>query len=58
MEMNDNHIKYHTMQEFIEFCVNGKTKETKRCESKSTGKYFEGRRLDGSPAVFAENLGG
>jgi len=23
MEMNDNHIEYHTVGEFLEFCVNG-----------------------------------
>jgi hypothetical protein len=23
MEMNDNHIEYHTCSEFLEFCVNG-----------------------------------
>ena len=23
MEMNDNHVEYHTVKEFIEFCVNG-----------------------------------
>lgn len=23
MEMNDNHVEYHTVGEFLEFCVNG-----------------------------------
>merc|ERR1712070_561422 len=27
MEMNDNHVEYHTVGEFIEFCVNGPTKK-------------------------------
>ena len=25
MEMNDNHVEYHTVAEFLEFCVNGPT---------------------------------
>lgn len=27
MEMSDNHVEYHTVGEFIEFCVNGPTKK-------------------------------
>jgi len=23
MEMNDNHVEYHTVKEFVNFCVNG-----------------------------------
>merc|ERR1719453_1585517 len=43
MEMNDNHIEYHTVGEFLEFCVNGP-------ESQKAGNWqstFPGRYLDG-----------
>jgi len=41
-EANDNHIEEHTVAEFIEFCVNGRTDKSGTWTSKGTGKYFEG----------------
>merc|ERR1712019_245344 len=42
MEANDNHVEEHTVAEFIEWCVNGRTDKSGTWESKGTGKYFEG----------------
>lgn len=42
MEANDNHVEYHTVDEFIEFCSNGRTAKSGEWASKGTGKYFEG----------------
>merc|ERR1712241_493784 len=41
-EANDNHIEEHTVGEFIEFCVNGRTDASGTWTSKGQGKYFEG----------------
>jgi len=41
-EANDNHIEEHTLAEFIEFCVNGRTAKSGTWTSKGTGKYFAG----------------
>merc|ERR1712085_213181 len=41
-EANDNHIEEHTLSEFIEFCVNGRTAKSGTWTSKGTGKYFAG----------------
>merc|ERR1712050_517216 len=41
-EANDNHEEEHTVAEFIEFCVHGKTKDAGKWESKGIGKYLEG----------------
>merc|ERR1712070_417431 len=42
MEANDNHAEEHTVAEFIEFCVNGRTDKSGTWTSKGTGKYLEG----------------
>merc|ERR1719436_570753 len=42
MEANDNHVEEHTVAEFIEWCVNGRTDKSGTWESKGTGKYLEG----------------
>mmetsp|Transcript_20092 Transcript_20092/g.59657 ORF Transcript_20092/g.59657 Transcript_20092/m.59657 type:complete len:211 (-) Transcript_20092:215-847(-) len=47
MEMNDNHIEYHTVGEFLEFCVNGP-------DSAKAGNWmstFPGKYLDGGKAA-------
>jgi len=41
-EANDNHIEEHTVGEFLDFCVNGRTDKSGTWTSKGTGKYFEG----------------
>merc|ERR1719324_1815044 len=43
MEMNDNHVEYHTVSEFLTFCVDGpKAAGAGAWESKFPGKYLEG----------------
>merc|ERR1711972_113772 len=52
MEMNDNHVEYHTVGEFLTFCVDGPTGEGAG-EWKSTfpGKYLEGGKEAGGQLV-------
>lgn len=42
MEANDNHVEEHTVDEFIEFCTNGRTDKSGKWASVGTGKYFSG----------------
>merc|ERR1719191_511677 len=42
MEANDNHEEKHTVAEFIEFCINGRTDKSGEWISVGTGKYLEG----------------
>jgi hypothetical protein len=43
MEMNDNHVEYHTVKEFLTFCVDGPTAPgAGKWESTFPGKYLEG----------------
>ena len=52
MEMNDNHVEYHTVKEFIDFCVNGPGGfMTARWESTFPGKYLEGGKEAGGQLV-------
>jgi glutathione synthase/RimK-type ligase-like ATP-grasp enzyme len=51
MEANDNHSEEHTVGEFIEFCVNGRTGKSGKWESKGTGKYLEGGKEAGGQLV-------
>ena len=47
MEMNDNHVEYHTVGEFLTFCVDGP-------EAAGAGKWtstFPGKYLDGGKAA-------
>uniref|UniRef100_A0A0G4I4C1 DUF6815 domain-containing protein n=1 Tax=Chromera velia CCMP2878 TaxID=1169474 RepID=A0A0G4I4C1_9ALVE len=44
MEMNDNHVEYHTVREFLDWCVYGRDKGDAVWESKGKGKYLEGGR--------------
>eukprot|EP00304_Pavlova_gyrans_P014918 CAMPEP_0206063226 /NCGR_PEP_ID=MMETSP1466-20131121/58124_1 /ASSEMBLY_ACC=CAM_ASM_001126 /TAXON_ID=44452 /ORGANISM="Pavlova gyrans, Strain CCMP608" /LENGTH=535 /DNA_ID=CAMNT_0053438595 /DNA_START=28 /DNA_END=1636 /DNA_ORIENTATION=- len=52
IEMNDNHVEYHTVKEFITFCVDGPDAEGAG-EWKSTfpGKYLEGGKEAGGQLV-------
>ena len=48
MEMNDNHIEYHTCGEFLEFCINGPdSKKAGNWKSVFPGKYLEGGKEAG-----------
>merc|ERR1712023_349069 len=51
MEANDNHAEEHTVAEFIEFCVNGRTDKSGTWTSKGTGKYLEGGKEAGGQLV-------
>jgi len=52
MEMNDNHIEYHTCSEFLEFCVNGPdSKKAGNWQSTFPGKYLEGGKAAGGQLV-------
>merc|ERR1719440_297045 len=51
MEMNDNHVEYHTAGEFLEFCVNGPTKKAGTWQSPFPGKYLEGGKEAGGQLV-------
>lgn len=50
-EANDNHIEEHTVAEFIEFCVNGRTAKSGTWTSQGKGKYYEGGREAGGQMV-------
>merc|ERR1719476_373158 len=50
-EANDSHVEEHTVAEFIEFCVNGRTDKSGEWKSIGTGKYFEGGREAGGQMV-------
>merc|ERR1712072_196234 len=47
MEANDNHAEEHTVAEFIEWCITGRTDKSGTWESKGTGKYLEGGKAAG-----------
>jgi len=52
MEMNDNHTEYHTVSEFLEFCVNGPgSKKSGNWQSTFPGKYLEGGKEAGGQLV-------
>jgi hypothetical protein len=51
MEANDNHSEEHTVAEFIEFCVNGRTDKSGDWTSKGVGKYLEGGKEAGGQLV-------
>mmetsp|Transcript_86238 Transcript_86238/g.244228 ORF Transcript_86238/g.244228 Transcript_86238/m.244228 type:complete len:439 (+) Transcript_86238:84-1400(+) len=50
-EACDNHVEEHTVGEFIEFCVNGRTEKSGEWKSIGTGKYFEGGEEAGGQMV-------
>ncbi|CAK0790737.1 unnamed protein product, partial [Prorocentrum cordatum] len=51
MEANDNHAEEHTVAEFVEFCVNGRTAKSGTWTSKGVGKYLEGGKAAGGMLV-------
>merc|ERR1719346_929105 len=51
MEANDNHSEEHTVAEFIEFCVKGRTSKSGTWTSKGVGKYLEGGKAAGGQLV-------
>lgn len=51
MEANDNHVEYHSVGEFLEFCINGRTSKSGLWESSGNGKYLEGGVENGAMLV-------
>jgi hypothetical protein len=51
MEMNDNHTEYHTVGEFIEFCINGPGGAAGEWQSIFPGKYLVGGKEAGGQLV-------
>merc|ERR550537_603676 len=51
MEANDNHAEEHTVAEFIEFCIKGRTDKSGTWTSQGTGKYLEGGKAAGGQIV-------
>jgi len=52
MEMNDNHVEYHTVKEFMVFCVGGPDAEgAGTWTSTFPGKYLEGGKEAGGQLV-------
>merc|ERR1719456_1844429 len=51
MEANDNHAEEHSVAEFIEWCVNGRTDKSGTWTSKGSGKYLEGGKEKGGQIV-------
>merc|ERR1711988_1585231 len=48
---NDNHVEYHTVGEFLEFCVNGPGGKAGTWTSTFPGKYLEGGKEAGGQLV-------
>merc|ERR1719265_1370861 len=51
MEANDNHAEEHTVAEFVEFCLNGRTEKSGTWTSKGVGKYLDGGKEAGGQLV-------
>jgi hypothetical protein len=51
VEANDNHIEYHTVVEFMEFCLNGRSDKTGTWASQGRGMYLDGGREVGAMLV-------
>merc|ERR1719311_1521790 len=51
MEMNDNHVEYHTVGEFLAFCVDGPGGKAGEWKSVFPGKYLEGGKEAGGQLV-------
>jgi len=51
MEANDNHAEEHTVAEFIEWCIAGRTDKSGTWTSKGKGKYLEGGKAAGGQIV-------
>jgi len=50
-EACDNHSEEHTLAEFVDFCVNGRSEKSGEWKSVGTGRYFEGGREAGGQMV-------
>merc|ERR1711988_856118 len=50
-EANDNHVEEHTVAEFVEWCLNGRTYKSGTWTSKGVGKYLEGGKAAGGQIV-------
>eukprot|EP00746_Dinoflagellata_sp_MGD_P018148 gnl/MRDRNA2_/MRDRNA2_142083_c0_seq1.p1 gnl/MRDRNA2_/MRDRNA2_142083_c0~~gnl/MRDRNA2_/MRDRNA2_142083_c0_seq1.p1 ORF type:complete len:487 (-),score=113.87 gnl/MRDRNA2_/MRDRNA2_142083_c0_seq1:10-1470(-) len=51
MEMNDNHVEYHTVKEFLEFCVHGPSTFSGTWDSVFPGQYLAGGKDAGGQLV-------
>jgi len=51
MEANDNHEEIHTVAEFVEFCIHGRTEKSGSWTSKGVGKYLEGGKDAGGQLI-------
>jgi len=51
MEACDNHAETHTVREFLEFCLNGRTGTSGKWDTIGTGKYLEGGKAAGGQLV-------
>jgi len=51
MEAYDNHVEEHTVAEFMEFCLNGRTDKSGPWSSTGNGMYLEGGREVGAMLV-------
>ena len=51
VEACDNHVEEHTVGEFLEFCVNGRTAKSGEWTSRGKGKYLAGGRASGGQMV-------
>ena len=51
MEAWDNHVEYHTVGEFLEFCIHGRSEYSGVWTSTGQGRYFEGGLEAGSMMV-------
>ena len=50
-EANDNHKEEHTVAEFMDWCINGRTNKSGTWTSKGEGKYFAGGAAAGGQMV-------
>jgi hypothetical protein len=51
VEANDNHVEYHTVGEFLEFAIHGRTDQAGVWESTGTGRYLDGDVESGAMLV-------
>ena len=51
MEAWNNHVEHHTVGEFLEFCINGRTDKSGTWTSTGQGRYFDGGLEAGSMVV-------
>merc|ERR1719437_314933 len=57
-EANDSHVEEHTVAEFMEFCINGRTDKSGEWKSIGKGKYYEGGAAAGGQMVDQRFLPG